>query len=280
MIQSNQGGADSELTLADVGPGSVLSDLAMSTATAVGRDQPLQVAVEGSYTGPGNDRFTFVPENDGVIGQTPDLRVRVLDQDGNVVTTLSVGADYEPGDPLPLGNGVRVSFGTGEISATAGQVFAFDALADSDTSDVLVATGMNVFFLGSGASDIAVNEDLLDNPDRFAAAIGSASGDAGNLARLVALRDRDLAALADNTIEDFYADIVGDVGFETSAARSALEAQDQLLAQLEADRESVSGVNIDEEMVDLLRFQQSYEAAARFISVAQEMTDTLINLGR
>ena len=62
--------------------------------------------------------------------------------------------------------------------------------------------------------------------------------------------------------------------------RQAEAAQAQLLGQLEADREAVSGVNIDEEMVDLLKYQQSYEAAARFISVAQEMTEVLINLVR
>ena len=82
----------------------------------------------------------------------------------------------------------------------------------------------------------------------------------------------DLDDLDTNTIEDFYADIVGDIGFETAAATSALQAQTQLLSQLEADREAVSGVNIDEEMVDMVRYQQSYEAAARFLAVAQEMT--------
>jgi len=159
-------------------------------------------------------------------------------------------------------------------------VFALDALNDSDTSDILVATGMNSFFIGSSASDIRINQALLDNPDRLAAGIGVASGDAGNLARMVSLRNRDLGDLASNTIEDFYADLVGDIGFETAAARDTLLAQDQLLAQLEADRQSVSGVNIDEEMVNMLKYQQSYEAAARFISVAQKMTDVLINLGR
>ena len=227
-----------------------------------------------------NQQFTFVPESDGTIGQTDNLRVRVLDEQGSIVATLDVGRGYEPGTPIPLGNGVRVSFSAGDVSATDGQVFALDALADSDTSDVLVATGMNTFFLGSSASDIAVNEDLLANPDRLAAGIDLASGDAGNLSRFSGLRDLDVGALDSNTIEDFYADIVGDIGFESSAARTTLQAQDQLLAQLEADRESISGVNIDEEMVDLLRYQQSYEAAARLISVAQEMTDTLINLGR
>lgn len=280
VVQSAQGGRASQLTLANSGAGTALAALGLSTTAAIGRDRAVDIAVEGAYTGASNERFTFVPEGDGIVGQTPDLRVRVLDEAGNLVTTLGVGRGYEPGQPIPLGNGIKVSFGAGSISATAGQVFALDALADSDTADVLVATGMNAFFLGSTASDIAVNPDLLGNPDRLAAGLGDAEGDAGNLARIVSLRNLDLDDLDANTIEDFYADIVGDVGFETSAATSTLQAQTQLLSQLQADREAVSGVNIDEEMVDMMRYQQSYEAAARFLSVAQEMTDTLINLGR
>ncbi len=280
VIQSDQGGADSELRLTE-GSGTALADLGMATATTVsGRDNALEVRIEGSYEGQENQQFTFVAENSGTIGVTDDLRVRVLDQNGQLVTTLDVGSQYEPGEAIALGNGVRVSFGPGELSGESGQVFALDALADSDTSDILVATGLNSFFLGSSAADMSVNEDLMANPDRLAAGLGAASGDAGNLSRLIALRDRDLGDLDSNTIEDFYADLVGDIGFETAASNSALEAQAQLLGQLEADREAVSGVNIDEEMVDLLKYQQSYEAAARFISVAQEMTDVLINLGR
>lgn len=280
VIQSAQGGSESQLSLANVGAGTALGALGLSTTATIGRDRAIDVEVEGTYAGSENSRFTFVPEGDGVIGVTPDLRVRVLDEQGSLVTTLSVGRDYEPGEPLPLGNGIKVSFGAGNISATAGQVFALDGLADSDTSDLLVATGMNAFFLGSSASDIAVNPELLGNPDRLAAALGDAEGDAGNLTRMITLRSLDIEDLDDNTIEDFYADVVGDVGFEAAAAAQTLQAQTTLLSQLEAEREAVSGVNLDEEMVDMMRFQQSYEAAARFLSVAQEMTDTLINLGR
>lgn len=280
VVQSAQGGRASQISLANSGAGTALTALGLSTSTAVGRDRAVDIAVEGAYTGSDNAHFTFVPESDGIVGQTTDLRVRVLDGDGNLVTTLSVGRGYEPGQPIPLGNGIRVSFGAGAVSATNGNVFSLDALADSDTSDVLVATGMNVFFLGSTAADITVNPDLLGNPDRLAAGIGDAEGDAGNLARIVSLRSLDLDGLDDNTIEDFYADIVGDVGFETAAANSALQAQNSLLNQLSADREAVSGVNLDEEMIDMTRYQQSYEAAARFLTVAQQMTDTLINLGR
>lgn len=279
-IRSAQAGSGSQLTLANVGAGTALGALGLSTATAQGRDDAVTIRAEGTYTGSSNQQFTFVPESDGQIGQTPNLRVRVLDGAGNLVTTLNVGDGYEPGKSLDLGNGIQVSFGAGELSATAGQAFALDALADSDTSDILVALGINAFFLGSGAADIEVNPDLLSNPDRLSAGIGRAEGDAGNLNRLLTLRGLDLDDLEANTIEDFYADLVGDVGFRAAASTSDLTAQNQLMQQLEAERESLSGVNIDEETVDMLRFQQSYEAAARFIKVVQEMTDTLINLGR
>jgi flagellar hook-associated protein 1 FlgK len=98
--------------------------------------------------------------------------------------------------------------------------------------------------------------------------------------RFVGLRERDLQAFGANTIEDFYTDFIADIGFETAGAESTLSAQNALMAQLQADREAISGVNIDEEMIDMMRYQQSYDAAARFIAVAQEMTNTLINLGR
>lgn len=280
VVRSNQSGATSQMQLANVGVGTALTDLGLSTTAVTGQDQSVVVAVEGTYTGTDNGSLVFVPEGDGVIGVTPDLRVRVLDQDGNLVTTLNVGQGYEPGDAISLDNGVQVSFGPGSIAASAGHVFALDVLADSDTSDLLVAIGMNSFFTGTGAADIAVNDELQANVDGFAAGIGEASGDAGNLARLMGLRNANVDDLDENTVEDFWADVVGDVGFEAAGAQKTLEAQDQLMQHLEAEREATSGVNIDEEMLDMVRYQQSFDAAARFLSTVQELTDTLINLGR
>jgi flagellar hook-associated protein FlgK len=280
VLRSAEGGSAAHMQLANVGAGTALQALGLSGAAANGRDTALSVQVSGTYTGSSNQQLVFVPESDGRIGQTQDLRIQVRDRAGNLLTTLNVGAGYEPGTPLAIGNGVKVAFGTGEISATHGNAFELDTLADSDTSDVLVALGLNSFFLGTGAGDIEMNPELLANPDRVAAGIGTAGGDASNLARLVGLRTRNLGGLDANTLEDFYADLVGDVGFDVSAAKGTVDAQQQLLDYLQAEREKVSGVNVDEEMVDMMRFQQSYEAAARFISIAQQMTDTLINLGR
>ena len=105
-------------------------------------------------------------------------------------------------------------------------------------------------------------------------------GPAGNLDRLLGLRGRDVGDLGDHTVENFWADVVGDVGFATAGAEQALATQAQMLDHLEAERESVSGVNIDEEMMEMVRYQQSFEAAARFLQTVQELTETLINIGR
>ncbi|MEO6594061.1 MAG: flagellar hook-associated protein FlgK, partial [Planctomycetota bacterium] len=192
VLQSAQGAASSQLKLTNVGAGTALGSLGLSTAVVTGRDGAVRVAIEGTYSGSTNEQYVFMPGSDGSIGQTQDLRVKVLDRAGNLVTTVSVGRGYEPGTPIDIGNGIKVSFGPGSISKTDGNVFELDALADSDTSDLLVATGTNVFFLGSTAADIAVNSELLGNPDRFAAGLGLADGDAGNLTRFNALRTRDL----------------------------------------------------------------------------------------
>lgn len=281
VLQGTQSGTTATLSLANgAGPGNPLAALGLPTSTASGRETALEVTVGGAYTGADNQQFTFVPEGDGTIGMTQDLRMRVLDKEGNLVTTIDVGAGYEPGEPIAVADGVTVAFGAGQISASQGQTFSVDALADSDTTDVLVALGLNSFFLGTSAADIAVNPELVANADRVAAGISAAAGDAGNLARMATLRDVDLDALGGTSIEDFWSDLVGEVGFDVAAADTTLASQEALMAQLDAERESISGVNIDEEMVDMMRFQQSYEAAARFLAVAQEMTDTLLSIGR
>jgi len=280
MIRSNIGGEVAELSIADIGPGTIAADLGIPTTTVSGQDRGVTVKAQGSYTGSGNGELTFVPSGDGTIGVTPGLTVDVLDENGILLASLQVGSSYSPGSVVELSNGISVSFGPGQVSASANEAFSLDTIADSDTSDLLVAIGMNSFFLGDSATTIEVNPELSANADRLAASLSGSSGDAGNLARLIQLRDANLGSLDASTIENFYNDIVGDLGFEAAAAETALVSQDALLNQLQAQREAISGVNLDEEMVDLTRYQQSYDAAARFISVVQEMTNTLISLGR
>lgn len=80
-----------------------------------------------------------------------------------------------------------------------------------------------------------------------------------------------------NTIGGYYNNIVTSVGISKEHADNMVANQEVLLGQLDLRRESVSGVNIDEEITDLIKFQSAYSANARVISVLTEMLDTLIN---
>ena len=74
--------------------------------------------------------------------------------------------------------------------------------------------------------------------------------------------------------------ITGRAGSEARHAGLSLEAQDAIHAQVIAERESVSGVNLDEEAADLLRYQQAYQAAAQIIKTADDMFQTLLGAVR
>jgi flagellar hook-associated protein 1 len=88
-----------------------------------------------------------------------------------------------------------------------------------------------------------------------------------------------LAAIGDgpNAPDVAYNAIVATLGVEARTVREALDAQTNVVEAIDIDRQSVSGVNLDEEMTSLLASQRAYEASARFINVVDEMLDTLIN---
>jgi flagellar hook-associated protein 1 FlgK len=81
-------------------------------------------------------------------------------------------------------------------------------------------------------------------------------------------------------LADTYGALVADVGTKTYQAGSNADMQESLLAQAEAAKSEVSGVNLDEEAADLLRFQQAYQAAAQVINVANSLFDSLLNAVR
>ena len=82
------------------------------------------------------------------------------------------------------------------------------------------------------------------------------------------------------SISEGYRTVVARVAANVSAASGTAEATRTLTSQSDARRESIKGVSLDEEMVNLMKFQQSYAAAARLIAVVDELSQTLINMGR
>lgn len=79
------------------------------------------------------------------------------------------------------------------------------------------------------------------------------------------------------TTDDFYNSLISRLGTEAREAKQEYTTQNELMVELENMRQSVMGVNLDEEMANMVQFQQSYNASARMISTLNEMLDTIIN---
>lgn len=276
VVQSLDSGPAAGFSVAG---GTALGSLGWTAGTSVsGREVGVQVAVSGTYGGASNNRYTFTPISDGTIGTTPGLRVEVRDAAGVLVTTLEVGAGYQPGEELEVGHGVRVSFGFGDVSATANELFALDVTADSDSADVLVALGLNSLFTGTGAADIAVRADIEGDPSLLAASGNGLPGDNGALLKLLGLQHEGLSALGGESLSGFYAGLVAGVGYQAAATHDNYAIERFLMDGLLERRDQISGVNIDEELVNMIQFEQSYQAASRYIQVVSRIGEELLAL--
>ncbi|MEZ5975003.1 MAG: flagellar hook-associated protein FlgK [Planctomycetota bacterium] len=275
VIQSRTEGSTETVAVQGGGMATALGFTAGQLAT--GRDTSLQVEMFGSYNGDKNRTLYYQPAGDGIIGTTPGLQIRVVSEDGSPVAVLNVGEGYVPGTRLDVGDGVQVSFGYGEISATNREVFKQDMIADSDSSDVLVAFGVNSFLTGSTASTIQVAAEIQENPSRLSYSGTGSSGDNGTLLSILSLQDTSVDQLG-LSIPEYYSQIVGEVGFDISTTESAAFVAESLVNSLDARREEVSGVNTDEELVNMVRFEQAYSASARYIQVIQQLNDTILSI--
>lgn len=134
-----------------------------------------------------------------------------------------------------------------------------------------------------GASAILqVDGAVIANPRLIAAAESAAGipGDNRNALALVNLQSISLAVLGNNTLKDYYFSLVGEVGEKAYTLDGTLNFQRSLLTQTQSRRESVSGVNIDEEMTKLILFQRTFEASSMLIRASDEMYASLIDMLR
>lgn len=120
---------------------------------------------------------------------------------------------------------------------------------------------------------------VLQDGDTYSIAPNtSASGDNRNALALAALQTS--AALGGVTLQQAYGGLTSTIGNKSREMQVAADAQTNLVSQVQAARESVSGVNLDEEAADLIRFQQAYQAAGKMLGIASTLFDTILALGR
>ena len=201
-----------------------------------------------------------------------------VDNDGN---TTNINAEISGGKLKGLleVRDVIISDYMTRLDTLAGNIMTDVNLQHQSGFD-LNGTGGEVFFIGTGtAADLEVNPNIVADADLIAAAaeVTTVPGDSRNAIEIANLQ-YDLNMGGTQSYNDYYGSIVRDVGNEVLTSEAYYNHQSDMMVQLENQREAVSGVSLDEEMINLIKFQNAYTAAARMITTADEMMQTVLQM--
>jgi flagellar hook-associated protein 1 len=137
------------------------------------------------------------------------------------------------------------------------------------------STGVNLFTLPASPTGAASNLSVaITDPALLAASSDGSAGSNGNVEAMYALRHQ--AIVAGQSASEYYSRIVFNVGNAVANTNAQHSASQLVLQQLNNQRSSVSGVSLDEEAANLIRYQQAYAASAKVVSTISSMMETVI----
>jgi flagellar hook-associated protein 1 len=228
-------------------------DLYIGSKTLVRGDQCTQINAELDAT----TKFYNIKWNDD--GTTVSL------QNGELYALKNFRDDYIPGIISKMDDFVSTLIT--ETNAVHSDGYGLDG----------VSTGNN-FFTGTGIKDIEINPDIEDDTTLIAAASNSGqSGDNSNISKIVGLRDALLLNSGTISFDNYYNNLISQIGIDGQQSARELENTELLIDKVNARKDSISGVSLDEELVNMVKFQHAYNAAAKIITTMDELFDTLIN---
>lgn len=250
-----------------------------------------QIGLEGTMTfngASGNVNVSYYASDTvaDVVNRINDSNAEVkayLDRNSNLVLKATSSASMENPDFVIRHVEDSGMFLTGYsgILAQSGEGGAYDFnRADAVTS--LDGAQFAVSPVMSPADYMEVNPavtgDVRSVAAAFANTIGDADpGDARAAVEIAAMRNTKVMIGTGRTFDDYFAESVTNVGLKGEQAQNQLASQNKIMDDLRSLRDSISGVNIDEELADIIKFQHGYNAAAKFVTVQEELLDTLIN---
>jgi flagellar hook-associated protein 1 len=251
--------------------------------------------------------------NIGTVGQT----LICGDFVNEMTTTTTIGPNGQQLlMPVWQRNGLPITFDTGTIgglldardndvstgdakNGIQGYITQLNDLAQALIEDVNTQHALGFDFAGAAggaffdptvpvppnyAKTFKVAAGILANPQLIAAAgtPGGAPGNGDNALKLAQLSTApNVAVLGNRTYEDYYKSMIAQLGVDSDAAIQFTTNQDLLTSTIDNQRQSVSGVSLDEEMTSMIKFQKVYSSAARMMTTYDEMLDTIINnMGR
>jgi len=167
------------------------------------------------------------------------------------------------------------SHGELEIRADDGNIeFAFAR----DTSGVLSALGMNSFFTGVRAGSLGINPTVLADPSKFAASQSGVGGDTEIGVYLAALATTPNGVLEGQTLMNRYNGIVSEIMMAGATTKAVNSANMLYHGSLAAQRNSISGVNFDEETILMMTYQRMFQANSRLVTTIDQMMTVLLSM--
>jgi len=201
--------------------------------------------------------------NAGTAGTTDDTSLTTLQGDLDAIGNLAATVDSNGRLRLDTAPGYEVSF-------------------SDDSSGALAVLGVNTYFQGTGALDIAVRDDLIADPSKLAIGrmVNGERVDNGAALEIAQLRNLRVTGLGGVSLLDHFVASVQSVGTQTGNARTTAQASAVVKDNLDSQRQAIAGVSIDEEAVNLLLYQRQFQASAQFITKVDELTQTLLGILR
>ena len=182
-------------------------------------------------------------------------------------------------------NNLTTGLNEGSFSFTSGSTFNLaGGFAVTISSGAAVGDRFKLSVSEDAAQTISISSDVASNSNKIAAGENSSS-DGANALKLIGLQSRlsfnSVTHVSNGsgafTFDEFYSSIVSNIGIQSFSTQANFEQKEGILLQLNARRESISGVSIDEEFINMVKFQQAYNASARLIGVVDELLDTVIS---
>ncbi|HIQ50949.1 MAG TPA: flagellar hook-associated protein FlgK [Nautiliaceae bacterium] len=154
---------------------------------------------------------------------------------------------------------------------------------DNDTADFGGSFGINKFFDGKNALDIRLKQEFVDDPSLIRASKTPNSGDNTVANEILQLQFKEINFYVNNkitssTISGFYREMTTYIATKTQTTSDKKDAFETILVSIEKEYYSLSGVNLDEELINLEKFQRGYQANAKVVSTINEMLDALLNM--
>lgn len=250
-----------------------------------------QIGFEGvmTFSGPsGNVQVPYHPTDtvETVINRINDSNGEVkayLDRNNNLVLKGTTAQNVENPDFVIRHVEDSGFFLTGYsgILAASGADGAYD-FARADAVDSLTGAQFAVSPVLNPAGYIEVNGVIKNDVKSVAAAFRDDSGnvnagDGRAAVEIASIRNTKVMIGHERTLDDYFADSVTNVGLKGEQAENNLKSHMAIMNDLRTMRDSISGVNIDEELSDIIKFQHGYNAAAKFVTIWDSLIDTVIN---